>query len=141
MAVEWGSAKRGPGKFVVPHPAQMPGRIEAAATYNGTNLYLSVNPKKKKKKKQPQRTIGESNHFATNATQIWLRAANSSSSGVTNYTYVNQLSGLMMYAPGGNGGLVTQTNLISQNTDWYDGNDEGNGFHAIRIRGRTMDRI
>ena len=113
-------------KFVVPHPAQTAGRIEAAATYNGTNLYLSVDPNNP----NGQLVVEP---FATNDAQIWLRAANSSSSGVTNYTYVSQLSGLMMYAPGGNGGLVTQTNLLSQNTDWYDGTDEGNGYHAIQF--------
>lgn len=113
-------------KFVVPNPVQVPGRIEAAATYNGTNLYMSVDPNN-----PDGQLVVEL--FATNAAQIWLRAANGSSSGVTNYTYVNQLSGLMMYAPGGNGGIVSQTNIFSQNTDWYDGTDEGNGYHAIQF--------
>lgn len=113
-------------KFVVPHPVQTPGRIEAAATYGGTNLYLSVDPANP----YGQLVVEP---FATNAAQIWLRAANSSSSGITNYTYVNQFSGLMMYAPGGNGGIVSQTNVFSQNTDWYDGSDEGNGYHAIQF--------
>ena len=113
-------------KFVVPHAVPTAGRLEAAATYNGTNLYLSVDPNN-----PGGQLVVEP--FATNSAQIWLQAANASSSTATNYTYVNQLTGLMMYAPGGNGAIVSQTNLLSPDTDWYYGTDEGNGYHAIQF--------
>jgi hypothetical protein len=38
-----------------------------------------------------------------------------------------------MYAPGGQGGTVSQTNLLSQNTDWYEGGDIGNGYYAVQF--------
>jgi hypothetical protein len=114
-------------KFLPSNPAQTTGRIESRLSANGGNFYLSADP---------LNPIGQLviEPFSSNsAAQIWIRQEHPATSGGTNYSYINQLTKLMLYASGANGGPALQTNAFSQNVIWYNGGDEGNGYAAFQF--------